>query len=43
MIPQISIAFFPAFLEVLSGLCAENIDPVQIRDALKKTNHLAGN
>jgi hypothetical protein len=42
--PQLSltgdeaIAFFPTFFEVLSGLCAEDIDPVRIRDALKKTN-----
>jgi hypothetical protein len=38
-----AIAFFPAFLEELSGSCLESIDPVQIRDALYKTNGLAGN
>lgn len=38
-----AIAFFPNFLEELSVLCPENIDPVQIQHALETNNALSGN
>jgi len=38
-----AIAFFPNFFQALSVLCAEYIDPVQIRRALERHNHLSGN
>jgi hypothetical protein len=38
-----AINFFPSFLEALSSLCPENIDPVQIQHALETNNALSGN
>jgi len=38
-----AIAFFPNFLEELSALCPENIDPVQIQQALVTNNVHSGN
>ena len=37
-----AIAFFPSFLEALSVLCPENIDPAQIQHALETNNALSG-
>jgi hypothetical protein len=38
-----AMAFFPTFLQTLSGLCLEGIDPVQIQLALDTHNALSGN
>ena len=38
-----AIAFFPPFLETLTGSCPQSIDPTQIRYALEVNNILSGN
>jgi hypothetical protein len=38
-----AIDFFRSFLEELTALCLENIDPIQIQHALETTTSLAGN